>query len=129
MFDLNNLKKCNDTLGHMEGDRYLTDSADLIKKIFEGYGKVYRIGGDEFCVIMKNSSEEEIEGLIRMLMQEESVYNESSEMVCMQIAAGYARYDPRLDADLDKTRSRADMLMYENKKWLKNSEQKMQKAH
>ncbi len=129
MFDLNNLKKCNDTLGHMEGDRYLTDSADLIKKIFEGYGKVYRIGGDEFCVIMKNSSEEKIEGLIRMLMREESVYNESSEMVCMQIAAGYARYDPRLDADLDKTRSRADMLMYENKKWLKNSEQKMQKAH
>lgn len=119
MFDLNNLKKCNDTLGHMEGDRYLTDSADLIKKVFDGHGKVYRIGGDEFCIIMENSSENEIRGLIQKLMQEEAAYNERSRTVRMQIASGYARYDAGMDADLDRTRSRADELMYENKKQLK----------
>lgn len=119
MFDLNNLKTCNDTLGHMEGDRYLTDSADLIKGIFDDYGKVYRIGGDEFCIIMENSTEKEICELIRKLVQEEALYNERSQTVYMQIASGYARYDAGKDADLDKTRSRADELMYENKKQLK----------
>lgn len=119
MFDLNDLKKCNDTLGHMEGDRYLTDAASLIKKIFDGYGKVYRIGGDEFCIIMERSSEKEIDALIGKLIQEEDAYNRQSQTVHMQIAAGYARYDVGRDADLDKTRSRADELMYENKKKLK----------
>jgi len=121
MLDLNNLKKCNDTLGHMEGDRYLTDSADLIKRIFEGYGKVYRIGGDEFCVIMENSSEKEICALLQKLAREEAVYNEQSKTVYMQIASGYARYDAGKDDDLDKTRSRADELMYEDKKRLKEA--------
>lgn len=119
MLDLNNLKKCNDTLGHMEGDRYLTDSAELIKKIFGSYGKVYRIGGDEFCVVMENTSDDEICGLIQQLRQEENLYNEKSKTVHMQIASGYARYDAAQDSDLDQTRCRADMLMYENKKALK----------
>ncbi|MCM1252037.1 MAG: GGDEF domain-containing protein [Clostridium sp.] len=119
MLDLNNLKKCNDTLGHMEGDRYLTDSAKLIKKIFSNYGRVYRIGGDEFCVIMENTSDEEINGLIRQLREEENLYNEKSKTVFMQIASGYARYNPKEDSDLDQTRCRADILMYENKKALK----------
>ncbi|MDE6517994.1 MAG: GGDEF domain-containing protein, partial [Acetatifactor sp.] len=104
MLDLNNLKVCNDTLGHMEGDRYLTDSADLIKRIFDNYGKVYRVGGDEFCIIMENSSEKEIRTLIQKLVQEEAAYNEHSQTVYMQIASGYARYDAEKDADLDKTR-------------------------
>ena len=121
MLDLNNLKKCNDTLGHMEGDRYLIDSADLIKRIFDEYGRVYRIGGDEFCIIMENSSEKEIGILIQKLMQEEAAYNEQSQTVHMQIASGYARYDAGKDTDLDKTRSRADELMYENKRQLKEA--------
>ena len=103
----------------MEGDRYLTDSAELIKKIFSNYGKVYRIGGDEFCVIMENTSDDKIHGLIKQLRQEENLYNEKSKTVFMQIASGFARYDAKEDADLDQTRCRADMLMYENKKELK----------
>lgn len=119
MLDLNDLKKCNDTLGHMEGDRYLTDSAALIRSVFDSYGRVYRIGGDEFCVIMENTSEQEIHSLIEKLTREEAAYNEQSRTVHMQIAFGYARYEAGRDTDLDKTRSRADMLMYENKKKMK----------
>ena len=121
MFDLNDLKKCNDTLGHMEGDRYLTDAADLIKGVFEARGRGYRIGGDEFCVIMQDSSEEEIDGFIQKLLHEEALYNQESQGVRMQIAIGYTKYDAQRDADLDKTRSRADQLMYENKKQLKEA--------
>lgn len=71
---------------------------------------------------MENSSEAEIRGLIQKLMQEEETYNEHSQTVYMQIAAGYARYEAGRDADLDKTRSRADALMYENKKQLKEAQ-------
>ena len=124
MFDLNDLKKLNDILGHIEGDRYLTDSADLIQKIFGRYGKIYRIGGDEFCIIMKNTSENKISSLIQQLIQDEAAYNKQSQTVHMQIAFGYAKYDAGLDADLDQTRCRADVLMYENKKQLKAVENK-----
>lgn len=119
MFDLNNLKKCNDTLGHMEGDRYLTDSAELIKRIFGDYGNVYRIGGDEFCIIMENTSEKEICALTEKLRHEEELYNRHSGKVRMQIATGYAKYESAMDANLDQTRCRADEHMYENKKQLK----------
>ena len=121
MFDLNNLKACNDTLGHMEGDRYLTDSADLIRRTFESRGKVYRMGGDEFCAVMENSSEQEIRALIKSLTEEEAAYNERSQTVRMQIAIGFAQYDADRDSDLDRTRSRADELMYLNKKELKEA--------
>ena len=124
MFDLNDLKKCNDILGHIEGDRYLTDSAGLIQKIFGRYGKIYRIGGDEFCIIMKNISEDKICSLIQQLTQDEAAYNKQSQTVHMQIASGYAKYDAGRDADLDQTRCRADVLMYENKKQLKAAENK-----
>lgn len=62
MFDLNNLKKCNDTLGHMEGDRYLTDSADLIKRIFEDYGKVYRVGAMNSVLLWKTHPKQKYVG-------------------------------------------------------------------
>lgn len=121
IFDLNDLKKCNDTLGHLEGDRYLTDSAELIKKTFGECGKIYRIGGDEFCIITDNVSAEEISGFIGQFTSGEDDYNQRSQSIHMQIAVGFARYDPEKDADLDQTRCRADALMYENKKKLKET--------
>ena len=121
MFDLNNLKKCNDTLGHMEGDRYIIDSASLIKEIFGNYGNVFRIGGDEFCVIMENTSDEIILSLLQQLILKENAYNKQSKTVYMQIAKGYAKFDKKMETNLDQTRCRADMLMYENKKRLKES--------
>lgn len=122
MFDLNDLKKCNDILGHIEGDRYLTDSAVLIQKIFGRYEKIYRIEGDEFFIITKNTSEDKISSLIQQLMQDEAVYIKQSQTVHIQIASGYTRYDAGLDADLDQAGCRADVLMYENKKQLKAAE-------
>ena len=52
-------------------------------------------------------------------MQEEAAYNKKSKTVHMQIASGYAKYDAQKDDNLDQTRSRADEMMYENKKMLK----------
>lgn len=68
--------------------------------------------------------EEKIQDLLKKLIHEEESYNEQSKTVYMQIASGYAKYDANIDANLDQTRCRADILMYENKKMLKAAQKK-----
>lgn len=53
MCDLNELKYINDSLGHLIGDQYLIEAAELIKNTFRR-SKTYRVGGDEFVVILEN---------------------------------------------------------------------------
>lgn len=118
--DLNNLKQCNDTLGHAFGDKYITDAAGMLKKIFSQHGKVYRIGGDEFCVIIPDSSKCDIEVLLASLTEEERIYNAASDVINMQIACGYSEYNAETDSDIEDIRNRADELMYANKKEIKN---------
>jgi diguanylate cyclase (GGDEF)-like protein len=117
--DLNNLKKCNDTLGHAYGDQYIVDSAKILKKIFEDYGNVYRIGGDEFCIVIHDSHRCSMEILLAELTEEQHLYNEESEILKLQIACGYSKFNPGTDTSMEDIRSRADELMYINKKELK----------
>jgi diguanylate cyclase (GGDEF)-like protein len=117
--DLNNLKQCNDTLGHAYGDRYIIDSAVILKKIFSKYGKVYRIGGDEFCIIIPESSSCSIRELHAALIEEERNYNKTSDRINLQIAFGFAEYDQKTDQTMEDIRIRADERMYADKKELK----------
>lgn len=50
--DVNGLKPVNDTLGHAAGDELLQGAAECMKQCFGSYGKVYRMGGDEFTAII-----------------------------------------------------------------------------
>lgn len=52
MFDLNHLKKTNDSFGHPAGDKLITATADIIRKVFGEFGDCYRLGGDEFAVVL-----------------------------------------------------------------------------
>jgi len=56
VFDVDDFKSVNDSYGHSAGDMALSMIADAIKKNFGHEGKCYRIGGDEFCVILKKNS-------------------------------------------------------------------------
>lgn len=51
-FDVNSLKKTNDTLGHMAGDELLVGACGCMTRVFGDYGKLYRIGGDEFVCLL-----------------------------------------------------------------------------
>lgn len=115
MFDLNNLKKCNDTMGHECGDRYIVNCAQYIKEVFRDVGKCYRIGGDEFCVIGEAVSEDVIAACYRALAEKTSLYNAKHPLVDMSIACGHAVFDPVRDEDLKDTRARADKIMYKHK--------------
>ena len=119
VFDLNNLKKCNDTRGHMAGDKYIEDAAHMIQEVFRGLGKVYRIGGDEFCIITRNVTGEVIQERRAKLKQAILQYRKQTGDENFGIACGYAMFDPETDKDIEDTRNRADLWMYENKKEIK----------
>lgn len=53
--DLNGLKKANDSLGHSAGDELICAASNCMKFVFASYGKIYRIGGDEFVVLIQES--------------------------------------------------------------------------
>lgn len=53
--DLNGLKQANDSLGHSAGDELICGAANCMKFAFASYGKIYRIGGDEFVVLIQES--------------------------------------------------------------------------
>lgn len=118
-FDLNNLKQCNDQKGHMYGDKYLIAAAKILENVFAHCGNCYRIGGDEFCVILRNMQNYNILDMIRNMKTQEEQYNIKSKEIFIQIACGYAIFDASLDSNIEATRSRADEMMYENKKQLK----------
>ena len=52
MADINGLKYTNDTIGHNAGDELITGASECLSAGFEGIDTIYRIGGDEFCIIM-----------------------------------------------------------------------------
>ncbi len=115
VFDLNDLKKCNDTLGHEKGDLYIKSSAEIIRNIFGEEGDCYRMGGDEFCVLLKNSTLKKCKLLVGRLKEQVDRFNASGQGVFMQIACGYESYDRRIDYNIDDTARRADKMMYNEK--------------
>ena len=123
-FDLNNLKSCNDTIGHAAGDMYIEAAAAVIQDIFGRHGACYRIGGDEFCTIINSKNKRfDIDRHIRQLREREKNENKKStfDNLEMHIACGYAQYDSSIDHDFEDTRSRADKKMYESKQQLKSN--------
>ena len=66
VFDLNGLKETNDTYGHEAGDNLIMAAADCIRSSFEGVDDIFRIGGDEFCLIT-TMDEDQIEECLKKL--------------------------------------------------------------
>ena len=113
VFDVNGLKKINDTLGHQAGDRYIQDACRIICGIFKR-SPVFRIGGDEFIVITKGDDYVNLDSLIGRL---ECTNRQNREIGGIEIAAGMARSEEC--GDLKLIVRRADERMYENKKRMK----------
>ena len=115
-FDLNNLKRTNDTLGHSAGDRYIKNCANIIYEIFNGIGKCYRVGGDEFVTLVEHSSSIDMKQYLAMLESSVDASNRENKDLRMQIAYGCAIYSPDIDKNLEDTYNRADKIMYNDKK-------------
>ncbi|MEG1633784.1 MAG: diguanylate cyclase [Oscillospiraceae bacterium] len=114
IFDLNHLKKTNDEFGHLAGDEFIKDFSSALCNIFHDC-PVYRIGGDEFAVILLNISEHVArERFVRLEAELERCSKEKGRS--MSAAHGCAYYDGKaLSTTADIFRA-ADRDMYLNKK-------------
>lgn len=121
VFDLNNLKKCNDTLGHEKGDLYIRECAQIIQDCFGDAGQCYRMGGDEFTAILKNISVEALKKRIKKMQDAVAECNRRHPEIDMGIACGYDVYDKRIDHSINDTSRRADKKMYREKYSMKQA--------
>lgn len=111
--DINNLKLCNDRYGHAEGDKIITDAAECIREAFEPLGECYRIGGDEFCVLIHESDKNEIQmGLERI--RELVAQKNKQRVMPLTIAAGYA-LRAGMAENMQHLFKRSDEMMYDVK--------------
>lgn len=69
MIDIDDFKKCNDTYGHQFGDYVLYSVAQVLRKKC-GFYHTYRYGGEEYCIVIKNKSEQEIVELAESIREE-----------------------------------------------------------
>lgn len=111
--DLNNLKYTNDSLGHAAGDELICAAADCMRESFGKYGNVYRIGGDEFVVIITGNTKEFqsiIESFDRRVAQWHGKLVDS-----MTISWGYVFSSEKEWDNIYDIAKEADERMYKNK--------------
>lgn len=112
LFDVNGLKVANDKIGHIAGDELIRVTAGCIDTIFGKFGKSYRIGGDEFVVILEGNYD--LSALLKdfdeMYSSWEGQYNKS-----LSVSYGYVKAADHPEKNIYQLVDLADRMMYENK--------------
>jgi diguanylate cyclase (GGDEF)-like protein/PAS domain S-box-containing protein len=115
-FDLDGLKRINDTLGHKAGDLALGKMAGCLKKSFRDSDAIARIGGDEFVVFPVEAKGDSISNIIdRFQRNLEACDENAGRGDALSASIGAACYDPENPCSLDELLIQADRNMYERK--------------
>ncbi len=88
--DVDGLKLVNDTLGHDQGDRLLTAAARVIRDSFREGDLAARIGGDEFAVVLPNTTESAVENACERIQEAVDTYNAKTPELPLSISVGFA---------------------------------------
>ena len=116
--DLNDLKKTNDTYGHLMGDHFIIDFAKAIQSEKQEEGILSRMGGDEFLLIYLNESEEKVRERIKRVEEKcreigrDAIYD-------LTFAYGLAISTEKTERNAEQIYQLADARMYEMKKAMK----------
>ncbi len=114
--DVNGLKKINDTLGHKAGDEYIRSASRMLCDYYK-HSPVFRVGGDEFVVLLQRQDYENRDVIFAEINKEIESNIGSSNVV---ISMGMTDFEQDTDKSFHEVFSRADQLMYERKKQLKS---------
>lgn len=115
MVDMNGLKQMNDTYGHEKGNEAIRRTCSLICDVFK-HSPVYRFGGDEFVVVVKDRDYDNIKELVKQFNTSAEV-TEGQPWEKVNAAIGYALYDG--EDTVEDVFRKADHIMYEQKKEMK----------
>lgn len=112
--DLNGLKTINDTLGHAKGDELLKEFSNILQSAFAGVGEVFRMGGDEFLVVVREEQFSRMEqSLNRMVKMEQRRSGELSFTI--DSSYGVAKASDCPGEMTERVYTLADQRMYEMK--------------
>ena len=115
--DVNGLRQVNERFGYAAGDRCIKDACAAICHVFK-HSPVYRIGGDEFAIVLRGSDYENREALMDELVE----WNRASAAAGgVVVACGMTQYIPGRDYSMSTVFVRADNAMFENKIQLKSA--------
>ena len=123
VLDINDLKKANDNFGHNAGNKLISTTAHIISDTFKR-SPVFRIGGDEFLVILQNRDLEDRDKLFSEFearCKNTPVEIENEELP-ISIAIGFSLFDLSSDTQFSDVFKRADTEMYKNKKAIKEAQ-------
>ena len=115
--DLNGLKQINDTLGHKAGDDYISSTCSIICNVF-CHSPVFRIGGDEFAVILQGRDYDNRDGLTKQFLETLDAHKNNGVRPC---AFGISEFDSEKDMRVQDVFERADRLMYKDKEKCKKN--------
>lgn len=122
IFDLNDLKYTNDTLGHEAGNQMIKHFAHILSSQLPGMAFLGRYGGDEFLAMIRHCDEEQLHRIAENIAYEVKQYNQNAQFP-ISYATGYGLADEHTQALLDVFNC-ADHRMYENKKRIKEEDKK-----
>ena len=116
MYDCDGLKVINDQYGHEKGDEYLRVASHLICRVFQ-HSPVFRIGGDEFAVILQNDDYVNRDQLAEEFERRQKEITAAARNAWeeVHVSQGIAVYDSSIDTFVSDTERRADKAMYANK--------------
>ena len=121
VIDLNSLKYINDQYGHERGNFIIKKLSSLVCAIF-AHSPVYRIGGDEFVILLENNDLRNINTLLKEFTDTIDKLSSDEQLnpwERVSAAIGVAHYDPKLDKNVKSIFNRADKEMYAMKKKMK----------
>lgn len=120
MFDCNDLKYINDKYGHDKGDMYLRTACLLICKVYQ-HSPVFRMGGDEFAVCLQGQDFRNREALAALFDRRTAEINAQAKEPWerVDIAKGFAVFEPGQDKTAEDVLRRADNEMYRDKRRMK----------
>ena len=119
MFDLNNLKTVNDTMGHSAGDQLILNFAKLLRSVIPEKDFVGRYGGDEFIAVIYHTSEAEIKEILKSLSREKERLNSCENQLPIDYACGWALSSDDMACTMQMLLDDADAYMYKNKQLCK----------
>jgi two-component system cell cycle response regulator len=109
MFDLDGFKEYNDTFGHPAGDALLDRCGHTLAAAIDGHGFAYRMGGDEFCVIVREGNADNVLAAAGEALSE---HNESFDINCSRGSVVITPHQMTLEQALQQ----ADQRLYSNKR-------------
>ena len=121
MFDLNGLKKVNDTLGHVTGDMLIKGFADILKRSVRGNDFIGRYGGDEFAAVIYDAGDNNLCRIFDRIKGNVHKFNEANPGMPLSFAYGYSSACGREGCTMLQLLKEADANMYCNKSDMKKN--------